>query len=645
MQRVQPRRAAAFLLAAVCLAAAVITLYSPGEGGEVVKEQAKTPEERTVTIDFGTTALENGWDDTGRDIDKSFDDAGADVTNAFSDPWGDLADRTKLPDNIIEIRNIWRIDTAFHDVDNMDFCGGTKYYLKGECWNTYLQTMLMIGLPFYIVSAFFGFMAVLAFLGRYLCNNFGGKYPSKGCFKGELKDEDAGYTPAQRKGYMLLLVVIWCLILIAVSFQFSGNATLNEGVELLEDTMTRIPSQALEAIKYAQTTLPGLANISAVVNPNRVASEWTAMYTTLEHLITNVTDFETKGYGTVQGLKDEEEYRAQMLYWTTSVAFLVATMALLGAWCPVLISFSVPLSVAVGILAWVLAGDHLKVAVATADFCVALKHGMDFPNMSTPLEFFVPDYKSIQPGASKFMTHASGVVDRAVTQACASQKALCDRPAVSFPNKHGVTKSLKPVVCPTYACNQLTLEKYLLETRVHDFQFGCGALVFGNIVTKDCLFTDRTTAEKHCLEKYGNTDVEPCVAGSTARFRNLTMSDCASGCIDQGRKDATKEVLIQNHLASNLRVVAAKINYYTTDKFVHDPTRKVEQTLCYEATEACDYIVATACLIALTNMFAFGVYLGAQKRFNTRYSAEHWAETRGALSGGASGQPLLGGPK
>ena len=39
------------------------------------------------------------------------------------------------------------------------------------------------------------------------------------------------------------------------------------------------------------------------------------------------------------------------------------------------------------------------------------------------------------------------------------------------------------------------------------------------------------------------------------------------------------EVLIQNHLAANLRVVAAKINYYTTDKFVHDPTRKVPPKL------------------------------------------------------------------
>ena len=40
-----------------------------------MKERIKTPDEDSVKVDFGTHALEKGWDDTGKDIDKSFNDA------------------------------------------------------------------------------------------------------------------------------------------------------------------------------------------------------------------------------------------------------------------------------------------------------------------------------------------------------------------------------------------------------------------------------------------------------------------------------------------------------------------------------------------------------------------------------------------
>merc|ERR1711959_97229 len=219
--------------------------------------------------------------------------------------------------------------------------------------------------------------------------------------------------------------------------------------------------------------------------------------------------------------------------------------------------------------------------------------------------------------------------------------AVCNTPAVAYTSKHGVKKKLQPVPCPALPCNEANLQAFVAQTRIHDFMYGCATLVFGNIMTKDCLFTDHTTAQKHCIKKWGNTDVGPCYGKSTARYRNLTMVQCAKECADKNRAAKVKSVLVDDYLATGLKDVAAKINYYTTDKFVHDPVRKVEQTLCYESAEATDYIIAASCLVGLSFMCAFVIFMGAQKRFNTRYSEEQWPETRESLDSGDT-QPLLG---
>jgi len=234
-------------------------------------------------------------------------------------------------------------------------------------------------------------------------------------------------------------------------------------------------------------------------------------------------------------------------------------------------------------------------------------------------------------------------VERAVKQACTTHQKLCQTPAYKYPSKHGVNEELKPVVCPKMTCNETTISKFVSNTQINDFQFGCAKLKSGNIVTVDCKFKSHDDAKRECLAKYGNSDVIPCDMHTGARYRNLTMAQCVTNCTNKNTQASVQKVLKNDQLATGLKSVADKVDYYGTDKWVHDPVRKLETSLCWDVTEATDYCIGACCLVGLTFIVGFCIYFGAQKRFNTRYSDEHWPETsQGGDGADGSTQPLMG---
>jgi hypothetical protein len=559
--------------------------------------------------------------------------------SSLDSEWGN-SNKSHLPPNIDATRKIWRLDTSFNTVHNKHFCGGDHYYRTGKCDKTYKEVLTMVTLPFDIMTMLVIIGGIAAYAGRYCCNAFGGKLPSKGCFKGEPKDSDQGYTPFQRRLYLFFVIGIWVFCVIAAFVGISGNSTLENGVNSLEKIVGNIPRGTESTLKYARLNLPNLEKTSIEVNPNRVASEWKLMYAGLANMTTAVEPFSKKVDDGTDKVKSAESARSNLLFWSLITAVFLSTVCIAGAWCPVMITLSLPVVLVICCVAWASAGAHLAAAVATADFCVGLDEGLKNATKPSPIQFFIPNWWLVKPGAQQFKSHADGIVQRAVKQACTTHEKLCKKPAYKYPNKHGVNEELKPVQCPNIPCNEKNIDAFVKGTQIHDFEFGCAKLSKGNIVTVDCKYTDHAVAKKECLAKYGNTDVIPCDMHTGQRYRNLTMAECVTNCTKNYTVADVKKVLKNDQLATGLKSVATKVDYYSTDKWVHDPVRALENSLCWDVTEATDYCIAASCLVALTFTVGFCIYFGAQKRFNTRYSDEHWPET--SQGGDGSSQPLLG---
>merc|ERR1712054_407107 len=131
----------------------------------------------------------------------------------------------------------------------------------------------------------------------------------------------------------------------------------------------------------------------------------------------------------------------------------------------------------------------------TADFCVALDDSLHTPNSTSPFNLILGSH-GINTGASQLYHTAGTAGSSSADSACSAlHSKLCNQPAVTYTDEHGRPQTLHPVSCPTnMTCNNDTLTKFTEETVIRDFLWGCGTLVSGRIVTKDCSYIPKSDA-------------------------------------------------------------------------------------------------------------------------------------------------------
>jgi len=540
------------------------------------------------------------------------------------------------------------VDFDFHSVSNKHFCGGPAYYLTGKCWKTYQETLAMVSLPFDIAAMLTLFGAVFIYIGRYCCQIFGGKNPTHGICGGELRNPDEGYNPTTKRVYLFILIFVTLMVGVGMILAFYGNGELNRGINHLTDSVQEISTKVKATVDNADAKLPDLEKISKEVNPDRIAAQWTDMYQGLS-VMKDVTDqFAVKVHDTMDTVRKYESDREQTLYWTLILSIAFGGLVLFGFVLPMIVTFSIPFIFVIITLAWVSVGVHGSMLMAVSDFCVGLDYALTDPTKASPIEFFVPNYTHVEPGAQQVMLHASGIVSRAVAQACETHEALCNMPAFQYPDKHGTMHSLSRATCPAnLQCRNSTLATFVAQTTVNDFMHGCAKLDSNQeIQAIDCKYQSQDEAKTACIQMEGNTVTLPCVPGTTDRYRSLSLAQCAANCSSANTTALSKRVLKNDQLARGLQEVASSVEYYTTDKFVHDPVRAIEKTLCWDTMAGVDYVEMGCVLIAVFFSIGIPFYFGATKRFDKRYSDENWPQTVQELekgSGGGSGetQPLL----
>lgn len=548
-----------------------------------------------------------------------------------------------LPESISHKRNVPRTDFEGRKVTN-EFCGGPEYYEKKECSNEYEESMIMTAGPLVILALCTILLWFFVFIGRNCCTCFGnhsvglfgGRYPTQGLCYGDLRPAEEGYTECERQLFLFLIIAIVILVLVGVIVGFTGNAQLSTGVTALLDTTAAMPKELHNTIASIQVEISSLQHLAASVNPYLEASMWASIIDGLGQVDQGAKNMDAQVSTSLVSIRQYEDERSAYLYWGLVFPLILSLFAVVGYFCPAILTLMVfPLVALISGIIWIAVGAHIPVSVATADFCVGLDHGLKFPNASSPLDILVGCHG--QQGASKMSTTASYFTTATSQVACQTlNHTLCSQPPVSYPDTHGNTQTFQPVTCPDVQCTESTLKQYLDQTVIRDHQWGCAHLVGGNIQTENCQYTDKEQAKQACLGAFGNTEVQPCVPNMAVAYREVSLRDCNSTCLVNTTKTASTTVVGNYELGSRFKTVTAKqITPLTDCSFIKEQALKLERTLCWDVVESTDYVVAGLSIIGITFFFANFVYLSAQKRFHRCYLAERWPAERARLLGEA----------
>lgn len=558
-----------------------------------------------------------------------------------------------LPESIYAKRDVSRRDFNGHKVTN-DFCGGPKYYADHKCSSEYKESIAMTASPFIgwaILSLFIWFLVLV---GRNCClcfgaGLFGGRYPTKGWCYGELRDAEQGYSECERRTFLMLVILIFLLVVVGMIVAFVGNSELSDGMSSLIDITGDIPVKMSAIVTPMQAQVSHLQQLAGRVNPYIQPKYWDTIKDGLAQAITGAADMKKQVDNSLGDISSYEDDRSTWTYSGLWVPFVLALVGMLAYLCPVLLPcFVVPLVAIMTAVIWVAVGVHVPVSVATADFCVGLHHGLTHPNASSPLDILVGCHG--ETGATKMVESAKYFEHTAVHVACETlNKTMCAAEEISYPDKHGATQSFHPVVCPQLACkDEASLATFMKETVVRDFLWGCAKLESGNIVTEQCQYTDKAKAKDECLKAYGNTDIMPCVQGSTAPYQEVSISVCNRTCHHASVKEHSRTVVGNYELAGGFKTIGHKIKPLSDCSFVREQAARFEHKLCWDVVSGSDFVMAGLMVIAVAFLVGNFIYLGAYKRFHRKYLGERWAEERERILYGAdagAGQPLLGAPR
>jgi len=190
-------------------------------------------------------------------------------------------------------------------------------------------------------------------------------------------------------------------------------------------------------------------------------------------------------------------------------------------------------------------------------------------------------------------------------------------------------------------CNADTLGKFINNTIIKDFQWGCAKLVGGTIKSTDCKFQNKTAASAYCQANYGSTVIQPCVPVTMQRTRDMTIPQCAgkmsgvkssdkygSGCLLPATKKLAQTVAGNYDMLNSFQTLLSdKVEPLVNCSTVRRSVVKLEKTLCWDVLSAVDYIIAGLAIIAITFFFGNGIYMGASKRFNRQYWDINYAHT------------------
>jgi len=298
------------------------------------------------------------------------------------------------------------------------------------------------------------------------------------------------------------------------------------------------------------------------------------------------------------------------------------------------------------IIVWIAIGIHVPVSVAVADFCVNMDYALKHPNASAgALDMLLKC--GGKAGTAKMSGAANSFISKAYDSACKNlNSSLCVMPQVSYSDKHGNKKYMKPVTCPAMKCDHSTLKEFIANTTVSDFQWGCAAFVSGNIVAKDCKYTDKKVAQQQCLAKFGNTDVLPCLPSSLGggTVRKIPLSTCSTGCLLNATKQLSYKITGNFEILSRFEVLDnTKLKPLMNCSIIRQAAVQLEHTLCWDVVNATDYIIAGLAIIGIAFFFGNVVYLGAQKRFNRKYWDNIYPDTYAEMIAEESqSQPLMG---
>jgi len=564
----------------------------------------------------------------------------------------------KLPDSIYAKRDISRRDFNGRKVTN-DFCGGPKYYEDSKCSKEYEESMAMTASPFVTWAIFSLILWFLVLVGRNCClcfgaGLFGGRYPTKGWCYGELRDANQGYSECERRTFLTLVIAVFVFVVAGMIVAGIGNSDLSSGMGALITITGNMPPLMAHIIDPLPVKVKALHALSDSVNPYVEPKYWTALQNGLDGAVKGLAEMKKQVSNSVHKVDSMEDQRSTWTYTGLWVPFVLSLLGIVGYLCPVLLPcVVVPLAVIMTAALWVAVGMHVPVSVATADFCVALNHGLAHPNASSPLDMLVGCHG--ETGATKMVESAKYFEHTAVHVACETlNKTMCKAEAISYPDKHGKTMTFKPVQCPASTdCSDLSsLNTFIKSTLVRDFQWGCATLVGGNIVTKQCQYSDKATAKDACLKKFGNTDVMPCVPGSTEPYKEVSLAQCNKTCHHTSVKEHSRTVVGNHKLASSFKTIEDQIKPLSDCSFVREQAALFEHKLCWDVSKGSDYIMTGLTIIAISLLVGNFIYLAAYKRFHRKYLGERWADEREHIldgdAGGVNdpgGQPLLGAPR
>jgi hypothetical protein len=504
-----------------------------------------------------------------------------------------------------------------------------------------------------IIAALTLFFGIAIMIGRYLCVCFGngccgGKIPSQGWCWGARLERDQGYSTYQRRLYFFGVVAIMILVGIGMGIGFEGNKRMTKGVSSLLDTTIGIPTKVHNQITIISKEMLSLKALSAAVNPGASASVWDSALKGLKQTDAAISKMGGQAKKAYKTVKKYEGDRNQIFHWAFLVSCIISIVAVLGYFCPILLScIVVPSVFLITIIIWAAVGVHVPVSVATADFCVNLDYALKHPNASAgALDVLLKC--GGKKGAAKMGDAAASFINTAYDKACTNLNGtLCVMPQVSYSDKHGNKKYMKPVDCPKMKCTRSTLKTFIAQTKVSDFQWGCAQLVKGNIIPKDCKYTDKKLAQQQCLAKFGNTDVLPCVPGG-GTMRELPMSTCATKCLLNETKTLSYKVTGNFEILSRFQALDEnKLKPLMNCSIIRQSAVQLEHTLCWNVVDATDYIIAGLSIIGITFFFGNAVYMGATKRFNRKYWDNIYPDTYDEMiaeegAAGPAGQPLLG---
>lgn len=561
-----------------------------------------------------------------------------------------------LPASIQAKRDIPRMDFRFKTVSKT-FCGGANYTSKQKCSEPYKESLVMTALPLMIVALLTLLIFIVVMIGRNCIwwggppdsdrrnGCCGGKVPSQGLCFGPPLPRDEGYTPYRRKLYIFLLVAILILVGVAMAVGFTGNTQLSDGINALLDLTQTIPAKVRRQIVYIDAELNSLKSLSEQVNPGTSVSLWSTAIKALLEVDKSVKTLQQDASSAYDKIKKNEQTRKEFFKWAFIATPIIAIVGLGGYFLPSLITLVVvPCVFICTVLCWLTIGVHIPVSVATADFCVDLDYSLKHPNASMGAIDMILKCGGKAATADIIKTSDSFIAD-SNTKACSTlTNQLCNMPNVTYPGPHGHTNVLRPVQCPAKKCDKSTLKDFMNHTIVADFQWGCAKLVNGSIATVDCKFTNKDTAKKQCLAKYGNSDVLPCTPeGKT--YRGVKLKECAKNCYMNNTKTFSATTYGNFELLQRFTHLQDRhLKPLLGCEIIRKGVVSLEHTLCWEVVNATDYIIAGLAIIGITFFLGMGIYLGAQKIFNRKYWEEfykkHYDETYPDAAGSV---PLLGG--